>query len=185
MKTRTSLSDPLRLDELPVGNRGGLLGITLCPGKKAPSLEGFLWDRDLELDLDAIDRWGAKAVLTLIEDEEFDTLKVPALGAGVKARGLHWHHLPITDTKVPDARFESGWAKSGDTIRARLLEGGRVVIHCKGGLGRAGTVAARILIEVGTPPADAIRQVRAVRKGAIENDDQERYVLALGPGAKR
>jgi protein-tyrosine phosphatase len=168
-----------------VGNRGGLLGITLCPGKKAPSLEGFLWDRDLDLDLDEIAGWGAKAVLTLIEDEEFDALKVAALGAGVKARGLDWHHLPITDTKVPDARFESGWAKTGESIRALLLDGGRVVVHCKGGLGRAGTVAARILIELGTLPSDAMLQVRAVRKGAIENDQQARYVLALAPGAKR
>ena len=36
-----------------------------------------------------------------------------------------------------------------------------------------------------TPPADAIRQVRAARKDAIENATQERYVMALGAAPGR
>lgn len=60
----TSLSDPIRPDPLPVGPRGGLLGITLCPGKHGPNLTGGHWARDLAADLDAIRDWGATAVLT-------------------------------------------------------------------------------------------------------------------------
>ena len=51
-----------------------------------------------------------------------------------------------------------------------------VLIHCRGGLGRAGTIAARLLIELGTEPGEAIANVRAVRPGAIETDDQEEFV---------
>ncbi|MCE2947279.1 MAG: hypothetical protein ACK515_08490 [bacterium] len=185
MQTRTSLTHPLRIDPLPVGSRGGVLGITFCPGKKAPSHAGFFWDRDLDRDLGEIAAWGAKAVVTLIEDEEFREFKVTGLGPGVKARGLDWHHLPITDTRAPDARFESGWARVGSGLCGLLVGGGRVVVHCRGGLGRAGTVAARILVDTGTPPADAIRHVRAAREGAIENDEQARHVLALEPGTIR
>jgi len=54
-------------------------------------------------------------------------------------------------------------------------------VHCKGGLGRAGMVAALLLIETGDPPGAAIRKVRAVRPGAIETPAQERYVLAYRP----
>ena len=185
MTIRTSITHPLCLDPLPVGTQGGVLGITLCPGKHAPSYNGPAWARDLELDLDHIRHWGALAVLTLIEDHEFDALRVTGLGAGVRARGIDWHHLPITDGSTPDDRFEAGWSRIGPGLRDLLVGGGRAVVHCKGGLGRAGTIAARILIETGTTPAEAIRQVRGARgKDAIENARQERYVLALAPGAR-
>jgi ADP-ribosyl-[dinitrogen reductase] hydrolase len=51
-----------------------------------------------------------------------------------------------------------------------------VLVHCKGGLGRAGTVAALMLLELGMTPSDAIRMVRQARKGAIETPGQEQYV---------
>ena len=184
MEVRTSLSHPLQIDPLPVGSRGGVLGITFCPGKKAPSINGFVWDRDLDVDLDAVRAWGAQAVLTLIEPHEFRAFEVAGLGAGVAARGLEWHHLPITDMHAPDARFESGWATTGGRLRERLLGGGSAVVHCRGGLGRAGTVAARILVDTGTPPPEAVRRVRLARKGTIENDEQLQYVLALRPAGQ-
>jgi ADP-ribosyl-[dinitrogen reductase] hydrolase len=50
-------------------------------------------------------------------------------------------------------------------------------VHCRGGLGRAGTVAARLLAELGMAPADAISRVRAVRPGAIQTQAQREYVM--------
>jgi hypothetical protein len=51
-------------------------------------------------------------------------------------------------------------------------------------LGRAGMIAARLLAELGIEPATAIRRVRAVRPGAIETRQQEKYVLGIGVGIK-
>jgi hypothetical protein len=42
---RTSISHPIRVDELPLSN--GMLGLTFCPGKKGSSLSGAPWDRDI------------------------------------------------------------------------------------------------------------------------------------------
>ena len=61
-----------------------------------------------------------------------------------------------------------------------LDDAGRVLVHCKGGLGRAGLVAARILVERGAAPMDAINLVRRVRPGAIQTIRQEAYVRSLG-----
>jgi protein-tyrosine phosphatase len=176
---RTSLSHPLRIDEVPAGPGDGRIGICLCPGKRAGSQTGPPWLRDLQLDLDALRHWRADAVLTLIEDHEFTTLGVPELGAQVRSRGMEWHHLPVVDLQAPDSRLEAGWLTSGPRLLARLRRGGRVVVHCRGGLGRAGTLAARMLVELGVPPRDAIERVRAARPGALESNAQVSYVLDL------
>jgi len=172
-RLRTSLSHPIRIDEVTAGDAGGLIGITFCPGKR----DGSRWARNLSADLDIIARWQPKAIVTLIEDHEFTMLGVPELGAEVRARGIDWHHLPIVDVQVPDERFESGWMSSGPTLCRSLRDGGKVLVHCRGGLGRAGTVAALLLIELGELPHDAVRKVRAARPGAIETADQLQYVL--------
>lgn len=180
---RTSASHPLQIGEVSTPD-GGVIGITFCPGKQGPSLSGFRWERDLGADLDVISRWGAQAVLTLIEDAEFEMLKVPDLGAQVQRHGMAWYHLPITDVHAPDERFEALWQEHREAILGVVRSGGRVLVHCRGGLGRAGTVAGRMLVELGVSPALAIRQVRTARPGAIETMAQERYVLAQ-EGASR
>ena len=184
MKGRTSTTDPLIVNALAAGPNGGLIGITFCPGKHASSAFGEPWRRDLAIDLQAIADWQAVAVVTLIEDHEFQLLAVPDLGARIQQRGMAWHHLPIADTDVPNAAWEARWATVGKRLVQHLVDGRRVVVHCRGGLGRAGTVAARLLIDLGMDPTEAMRQVRCARKGAIENDRQEQYVLnhsAQGP----
>lgn len=179
LPVRTSVTHPLRIAQMPAGESGGLLGITFCPGKQGPSFGGFVWERDLGLDLDAIAAWQAAAVVTLIEDHEFELLRVPDLGSQLRARGIEWHHIPIVDVQPPDERFERAWVGSGPRLHEHLTAGRRVLVHCRGGLGRAGTVAARLLVELGVPAMDAIDKVRRVREGAIETRAQERYVLSL------
>jgi ADP-ribosyl-[dinitrogen reductase] hydrolase len=160
----------------------GRIGITFCPGKKDPAAMSGPWDRDLALDLAAIRAWGAALVVTLTEARELRLLGVPHLGEAVRAHGMDWLHLPIRDVAVPDAAFEAAWAASaGAAIRARLRAGERVLVHCRGGLGRAGTIAARLLAELGTPPEEAIARVRAARPGAIETPEQEAHVRACRP----
>lgn len=138
------------------------------------------WDRDLALDLDAIRDWGAAAVVTLLEPNELVLLRVEHLGKEVRRRGMSWFHLPIADVSTPDEGFEQQWVSAGDTLRTLLRRGQDVLVHCRGGLGRAGMIGARLLTELGMEPAIAIRRVRAVRPGAIQTQEQAKYVLGIG-----
>lgn len=180
MQIRSSITHPLQIAEIatPVGGR---IGVTLCPGKCGPSLYGHTWKRDLDADLDVIARWGAQVVLTLVEHFELEALEVAALGERVRSRGMRWLHLPIVDVGVPSADFERQWRQELPALLATLEHGGRVLVHCKGGLGRAGMVAALLLVEAGERPEAAIRKVRAVRPGAIETAAQQRYVVDYQP----
>lgn len=173
---RTSISHPLQIAEVAVPGGAGRIGVTFCPGKQQANAFTGRWSRDLALDCDAIRDWGAGAVVTLVEDHELAALKVEGLGDAVVSRGMTWHHLPIRDVSVPPPGFEVAWKSVGIDLRRLLRSGGSVLVHCKGGLGRAGMIAARLLVELGMDSGDAIAAVRAVRRGAIETRHQEAHV---------
>lgn len=176
MNARTSITYPLRIDELACAPWAGTIGITFCPGKCGDSVFGTPWQRDLDLDLGVIKTWGADAALTLVEAHELHSLQVPTLGDGFRRQQIEWHHLPIVDVSVPDEAFHRLWRVAGPAVLHTLRRGGKVLVHCRGGLGRAGTVAAALLIELGETPQEALRKVRAARPGAVETRGQERYV---------
>jgi len=180
VQIRSSITHPLQIAEIATRG-GGCIGVTFCPGKCGRSLFGHMWKRDLEADLDIIERWGARVVLTLVEDSELEALQVAGLGERVRGRGMRWLHLPIVDVSVPSSDFESQWRQELPELLATLEQGAKVLVHCKGGLGRAGMVAAFLLIESGEPHDVAIQKVRQVRPGAIETAAQESYVAGYQP----
>ena len=181
---QTSTTNPLRIAAIPVGPDGGAIGITFAPGKQQVSAYSGTHQRDLHADLDVIAAWNAAAVVTLVEPHELQSLGITALGAEVRRRHMEWHHWPIADYNVPDAEFEAAWPARSAALRALLECGGRILIHCKGGLGRAGMVSARLLVEMGASPDAAMERVRAVRPGAIENPPQERWVAQGAPAGQ-
>ena len=147
--------------------------ITPCPGKRR---------RDLGLDLDQIRDYGCTAVLTLVQDHELEMLDVLDMGSRVAERGMAWLHCPIPDFGPPGGAFESAWVDAGAQARGILSGGGKLVCHCRGGIGRAGTIASRLLIELGVAtPEEALRRVRKARPGAVETWEQESHVLGITP----
>ena len=181
---RTSLTPPLQIAVVTAGPEFGRVGITFCPGKYDRHAMSGYWDRDLALDLDKVRDWGAAAVVTLLEPKELTLLRVERLGEEILRRNMLWFHLPIVDASIPDELFDEQWDIAGEELRSILHNGSDVLVHCRGGLGRAGTIAARLLIELGMEPKTAIARVRAVRPGAIETRAQEEYVLDVAAARK-
>nr|WP_252393792.1 cyclin-dependent kinase inhibitor 3 family protein [Candidatus Rhodoblastus alkanivorans] len=175
------MTHPLEIAQVRASPSHGRIGITFCPGKHDRAASTGAWARDLSMDLDAIADWGARLVLTLNEPAELDALQTPQLGVEVLSRGLDWRHLPIADYSVPGEAFERQWRTHGRDIRTLLRRGGDIVVHCKGGLGRAGMIAARLLVELGVNPEEAIKEVRRARKGAIETPAQLALVRRTSP----
>jgi len=177
---RTSQTHPLRIATIPVGDRGGAVGVTFAPGKRHATAKTGVWQRDLAMDLEAIHQWGATDLITLIEPHEFEELAITQLPQKSAAIGLRWHGLPIADGAAPDSRFLDPWTSLGPDLARAIMEGSRVVVHCKGGLGRAGTVACLLLLSVGIAATadEAMNHVRGVRPGAIETHEQEDFLRA-------
>lgn len=102
--------------------------------------------------------------------------KVEPLPAAVQKAGMWWKHLPIIDMDIPNQEFENVWAVEGERIRHALRIGERVIIHCYAGLGRTGMIAARILVEFGVEPEQAIRLVRRDDRRRIQTRAQANFV---------
>lgn len=174
-----SVNSPLRIDAYVLPDCLGTIGMTICPGKRRPSSMSGDWNRDLDIDLQAVKNWGAGIVVTLLEDFEFREVTVERLGVAVVSLGMEWLHLPIPDKHAPGEAFARAWISAGPQIQTCLERGGKVLIHCMGGIGRTGTVAAQLLIERGLSADMAIAAIRTARQGAIETAVQENYLQKL------
>jgi protein-tyrosine phosphatase len=187
----TSQSHPIRVDFLSpdVVAPPGRIGLTLAPGKKDSSAWTGAWNRDLDADLERLkSHFGADVLVSLIEDGRFRTnelelLRIDDLFERVKAHGMETVWFPIEDVSVP-ASLDDFVGLIAQLIEA-VVAGQTVVVHCRGGLGRSGVVAAACLVGLGLRPDAAIEAVRCARRGAVETPAQAAYVGKLAEAWRR
>jgi atypical dual specificity phosphatase len=90
--------------------------------------------------------------------------------------GLLLFHVPMVDMEAPSLEQLEKCISAIE--RARQQEMGAVV-HCGAGLGRTGVVLACHFVVKGHTPATAIAQVRRLRPGSIETEDQADIVQSF------
>lgn len=173
---------PLIIDTVTVPGLPGAIGISSCPGMKMFSTLD-LYDDRIENDLQSIRSWGASVIVTLLESYEISLLGLTELSDKALSLNLHWIHLPIRNMELPDKAFEESWQSVGPELLKLLIDGQRILIHCKEGVGRSGVVAARLLIESGVDPETAMKVVRKARPGTLMLNSHEAYCLSLADSA--
>jgi protein-tyrosine phosphatase len=178
---RTSTTSPLRVDwvslagapRLAAGSPGAL-GMTLLPGKKRRGYGGPQW-RDSAADARRLrEAHGCTTFLLLVEDIDLEMSRAWGTVPALEQLGIRVIRHPIRDMHVP--ADEAAFRATLDEVIARLRAGERVVVACRGGLGRTGTAVACILVDGGLSPSAAIARVRAARPGTIERRVQELFV---------
>lgn len=156
------------------------IGMSICPGKIDALAFSGPCHRDLNEDLQIIKKWGAKRIISLLEKSELEYLQVPNLGEEAQKLGMQWHLWEVIDGSALRERKQAStdpWRKDCALFIREIEDGNKIFIHCRGGLGRTGTLAARLLIEMGLSPRKAIRETREARPGAIETTEQEDYLM--------
>lgn len=143
---------------LDVPRFDGQLLLTPCPGTQQVSAPHALSQLQLA---------GARALITLVTADELAAQGLHRLGAESETRGMAWYHLPIRDDEAPDAQFEQAWRQLLPELISLLRDGKQVAIHCRGGSGRTGLVAAALLMALGQPQPEAMACVRAHRPRAF------------------
>ncbi len=171
---RTSLTHPLRIDTIKVGK--GQLGLSICPGKIQPNAQTGSWSRDLDIDLDAVKNWGAGTVITLLEEDEIQALKVPELETSIQARDMNWVHLPLPNDAVPDTAWMRKFHRIQPELSTRIARGEGIFIHCMGGIGRTSVAAALLLVHAGWTAERSIAAVHNARAESFVMPEQADYV---------
>ncbi|NEQ52712.1 MAG: phosphatase [Leptolyngbya sp. SIO3F4] len=164
---KTSVDDPIAVDfmESDVIRAPGRIGMTMAPGKQDEDSEA-IWKRDLDTDLARLkDELGVSQLVCLLEDEEMSELGIPDLLQKTNQLGIETTHFPVDDNGKPDSMDRFKQVVSSAT--AALEKGNTVLIHCKGGKGRTGMLAAACLVAQGYSPEEAINTVKQYRDGAL------------------
>ncbi len=155
-------------------NLSGKIILTSFPGL---SEEKIFCKKTFLSALRVLEHMRCKVLLSLVEDIEFSNVcDKNFFVETINHMGFEWYHLPIQDYDVPDEIFFKEWRYLSPKLQVYLSEGTNIGIHCMGGLGRSGTVASLLLIELGESNSTVIHRVRERRKGAIENELQENFI---------
>jgi protein-tyrosine phosphatase len=155
--------------ELAVEDNAALI-FTPCPGTKGVALNE---------SIEQLKSQGATVVVTAINEQEMAKKSVSDLGEQVEAAGLTWVHLPIEDDCAPEDDFVAAWNANSATIKNAIDNNEKVVMHCMGGSGRTGLLAANLLLDRGWNLDEIISKVQALRPGAFTKQVQIDYVEDL------
>jgi len=149
---------------------GAQLIFTPCPGSKAANLADSIAQ---------LKQAGTSVVLTLMFRDEMSKNQLTKLPYICEQQQISWIQLPIIDDHAPTAVFESDWLRHKANILAVLNNQGTIAVHCKGGTGRTGLVIALILLDLGWPYDEVIREVQKIRPKALINSAQLGYFHSI------
>ncbi|MDO6708640.1 tyrosine-protein phosphatase [Photobacterium sp. 1_MG-2023] len=158
---------------LPVNAQSALV-LTPCPGTKGVPLAESLAQLKAQ---------GVRAVVTAINAQEMAEKDVAGLGQLVAQASMLWAHTPIEDDAAPGADFAAQWQAASPQLHTMIEEGGKIALHCMGGSGRTGLLAAHLLLAQGWPLDRIIADVQALRPGAFTKAIQVDYIRQVASPA--
>ncbi|MDX2027792.1 MAG: dual specificity protein phosphatase family protein [Alphaproteobacteria bacterium] len=168
LKERITNEIDLRIAWVPLPeDRAGKLGITILPGRQDRR-------RDLAKDIARLKDHEVTKAYALITDDELKKHGVGNLMEAYAANGITPRHIHVIDGSHPSLPETVRLVRE---IDQSLRQGENIIVHCVGGLGRSGTLAASYLESFGMSADRAIATVREARSPrAVETNNQVRFL---------
>ena len=155
-------------------NFGSEICLSAFPGREHTNV--FSIDL-MEEFFDFLDSNRYRSLVSLVEVHEFDQfISYPKFEEKIGKRNFSWFFHPLKDMTAPDEIFTSDFFETQSSLLEYLRSEKKIAIHCKGGLGRSGTIAALLLRHLGFSAEKSIELVRKSRPGAIETEEQEIFI---------
>jgi len=95
--------------------------------------------------------------------------------------GFVKYRIPIGDYAVPTLDQILAFVR----LISDPIEPGHILVHCQGGNGRTGTMAAAYWVSKGCSPVEAIARVRLANPLAVETVEQEEVLDAYSAALRR
>ncbi|CAJ1074815.1 cyclin-dependent kinase inhibitor 3 [Xyrichtys novacula] len=164
---------PLNISWLPLSivECSQFLGICGLPGCRFKDIR-----RSLERDVEEMQNQGVQEVFVFCTRGELSKYRVPSLLEAYRQRGFTIHHWPFPDGDAPELEQ---CCQILEELQFNLETNRRTVIHCYGGFGRSGLIAACLLLQLSlTMTANkAIEILREYRGGgAIQTVKQYNFL---------
>ncbi len=137
-------------------------------GRHSTVPSGMTFADSLDADLRWLRSQGIGAILSLTE--------TPLPAEQIERHALTMLHLPIDDQAAPT---QADLTTALDYIDQQQVAGRGVLVHCRIGEGRTGSILAAYLIRQGTTPAQALARLRAIRPGAVSSPAQQEALIAF------
>jgi protein-tyrosine phosphatase len=132
---------------------------------------------------DEITGWrtaGIDAVASLLTPDEVEELELTQEASLSASRDVRFFSLPIPDRDVPTS--DAGAIDLARELLDELMHGRNVLIHCRQGVGRAGTIAAAVLVAGGDNPDNAFARISLARGVETpETEPQRRWLERMAP----
>ena len=107
-----------------------------------------------------------------------EELRVKHLGKRLQTNRIQWYHAPTPDEEAPDKLWFIRSLSIIKQVMPNFYQGKRVVVHCKGGISRAGIFACIVVwLLSGFDMPRAISMVREMRDSRGINHKQEQFLL--------
>ncbi|MEM1038069.1 MAG: dual specificity protein phosphatase family protein [Pseudomonadota bacterium] len=108
---------------------------------------------------------GVDRVVCLMSEEEMQAKGIGAEQHALAQHEIAFTHFPIADFGLP--KFLGAFRVLIADVNVKLRTDESVLVHCAGGIGRAGTTCSCVLVAQGKTPDQAIETVSQARGHAV------------------
>ena len=138
----------------------------------------------LEDEVSALKQLEVDAVVSLLESHEVVDLDIAAEQELCEAQDIEFLSFPIVDRNIPVSLPE--FSRFAEKVASLLRENKSVVVHCRQGVGRAGLLAACVLILNDVSADKALSRISQARGCAVpETEEQRAFVLKFENNANQ
>ena len=134
-------------------------------------------EQDAASTIAALAQQGVRQVVSLLEPAEASALGLDAEAELVAAQSMAFVSFPIPDMGLPASL--SDFAQLARDLYRQVDAGVNTLVHCRGGVGRSGLLAAAVLLHCGMDSRQACAQITRIRGLCVpETPEQGAWLLA-------